>query len=166
MNPTASLVYSKEHLDWHTWKKMTQHRSELLEYSQVCQTPCVVSASGKIYSTRKLVPAPPLTAIPSFVLTLMDKLFPNVSPPVQLLDTVPAHAPTARELSVLRKYGLVHGTKKRTRHPWTPEEHHVYQRQWRETHRERLRLYQRTWHQLHKHARNARRRNHRKQQHT
>jgi len=83
---------------------------ETLRYSKMCQTPCILRSSGKVFTTQKLRPSPPVSLVPRYVMALFYKTFPEVQvPPADIWNREKPTTLTPQELSLLRRYGLVRG---------------------------------------------------------
>jgi hypothetical protein len=81
--------------------------TQLSLYLAACQTPRVVCKRGRVYSTRRLDPPPPLELVPAHVVTLFERLFDRAPTNGELAMASEASTATPAQLTLLRRYGLV-----------------------------------------------------------
>ena len=110
-------------------------------YQQQCQTPCMLTRSGTVRAKRVLVPPPPRSLIPRYVMALCQRLFPGVAYPVDLGTVAVPLTATPQQVCLLRRYGLVKGYHGRLGKYASPCEREARIAQ----HRRRERQYYRQW---------------------
>lgn len=87
--------------------------SDATQYQQVCQTPCVLTRTGKLRTQRLLIPWPPLSLVPLYVLALYESKFGGAPAPVDVTQVSLWPSITPQQLYLLRRYGLVTGYRGR-----------------------------------------------------
>ena len=82
-------------------------------YQRVCRTPCSLTRGNKIRATRVLVPAPPHSLIPNYVVKCYKAHFGDTLEQAPRKATDAPASTSASSLHLLRIYGLVVATRKK-----------------------------------------------------